>query len=167
MNYILPDVLDYNLNIVFCGTAVGNTSAINKAYYAGKGNLFYRTLYSCKFTPFLLCPEEYIKLLSYKIGLTDLAKNAKGMDSNIMYNDYDINDFVKKILKYKPKVICFNGKESARIYFQYKTTKRVSFGLQNKTIGDTQIFVAPSTSPSAKKYWDEKFWVELKTRFLA
>lgn len=162
MNYILPDVLDYNLDVVFCGTAVGNKSALIKAYYAGKGNLFYQTLHNCGFTPFLLNSEEYEQLLTYKIGLTDLAKNTKGMDSNIKDSDYDLNGFEEKILRYRPKIVCFNGKKSAKIYFQYKTTKMISLGLQEKTIKQTKIFVAPSTSPTAKKYWDEKLWKELK-----
>lgn len=162
MNQILPDVLDYNLDVVFCGTAVGNKSAFIQAYYAGRGNVFYQTLNNCGFTPFLVNSEEYEKLLTYKIGLTDLAKNAKGMDSSIKHDDYDINGFEKKILKYQPKIVCFNGKEAAKIYFQYKTTKMISLGLQKKTIKQTKIFVAPSTSPAAKKYWDEKLWKELK-----
>ena len=37
---ILPDVLAPGLDIVFCGTAVGNVSAQRGVYYAGPGNMW-------------------------------------------------------------------------------------------------------------------------------
>ena len=75
---ILPDLLDHNLDIVFCGTAAGDISASRKSYYAAPGNQFYPTLWNCGFTSRLLLPEEFNKLTSYRIGLTDLAKLAHG-----------------------------------------------------------------------------------------
>ena len=38
---ILKDLLQPNLDIVFCGTAAGEVSARKAAYYAGPGNQFY------------------------------------------------------------------------------------------------------------------------------
>ena len=40
---ILPDLLDYDLNIVFCGTAASKKSKNFNAYYAGPGNKFWKT----------------------------------------------------------------------------------------------------------------------------
>jgi TDG/mug DNA glycosylase family protein len=158
---VLPDLLRDNLNFVFCGTAAGDKSAERKAYYAGRGNLFYMVLASCGFTPKFLKPEEYPLLLTYNIGLTDLAKNTHGMDINLTKDDFDTISFEEKILKHQPKYICFNGKEAARVYMGLNNTKQVFLGLQNQKIGNTQLYVAPSTSFSARKYWDEKYWQEL------
>ena len=47
---ILPDVLTYNLKIVFCGTAASKKSKLLKSYYAGPGNKFWKTLYEIKLT---------------------------------------------------------------------------------------------------------------------
>lgn len=159
---VLPDVLTDNLNIVFCGTAAGNKSAECKAYYAGPGNLFYLTLESCGFIPKLIYPVEFIKLLDYKIGLTDLVKNHYGPDKVLLKEHYNINSFNNKILKFQPDILCFNGKEAAKVFFNLKSTRAINYGLQSKTIGKTKIFVAPSTSALAKKYWDESIWYDLK-----
>ena len=43
---ILPDVLTYNLKIVFCGTAASKKSKQVNAYYAGHGNKFWNTIYN-------------------------------------------------------------------------------------------------------------------------
>ncbi len=42
---VLPDLLAPDLDIVFCGTAVGTASARRGAYYAGPGNAFWPTLF--------------------------------------------------------------------------------------------------------------------------
>jgi len=162
MNSVLPDVLDYNLDIVFCGTAAGDKSAKRKAYYAGIGNLFYTTLASCGFTPSLFRPEEFPSLLTYKIGLTDLAKFTHGIDKTLVKDDYDVLSFLKKIQKYQPKVVCFNGKEAAKVFFGLSSTKQVEYGLQRETINNSKLYVAPSTSFSARKYWDEEIWWKVR-----
>lgn len=160
---ILPDLLNDNLDIIFCGTAAGNTSAKRKAYYAGAGNLFYPTLASCGFTPRILKPDEYLNLLQYKIGLTDLVKCHFGMDKDLKEEHFDIKSFEEKVLKYQPKVVCFNGKEAAKVYFQLKSTKEVNYGLQQRMIGKSKLFVAPSTSSQAIPYWNEDIWQSIKT----
>ncbi len=161
---VLQDLLQPNLDIVFCGTAVGNKSAATEAYYAGSGNKFYPILYKIGLTSTLLHPKDYKNLLQYKIGLTDLVKQKSGNDDVLKKDDYDVDGFIKKMLRYQPKIICFNGKASAAV-FLYKNkskTKEIDYGLLNNTIGKTKLFVAPSTSGSANKYWDETIWVNLK-----
>jgi len=159
---ILPDILHHDLDIVFCGTAAGDKSAERNSYYAGRGNLFYFALASCELTPRLFQPHEFRELLSHKIGLTDLAKFTHGMDKNLVQQDYDIEAFEQKIQQYQPNAVCFNGKEAAKVYFGLAHTKQVFYGEQIKQIGKTKLFVAPSTSFSARKYWDEDIWRQLK-----
>lgn len=48
---VLPDVIDHDLSVVFCGTAAGNESARRRAYYAGPGNAFWPTLFKVGLTP--------------------------------------------------------------------------------------------------------------------
>ena len=159
---VLPDLLEENLEIVFCGTAAGDKSAERQAYYAGRGNMFYMILALCGFTPRVLHPDEYTKLLLYGIGLTDLAKFTHGMDNKLVMTDYDIASFENKIQKYSPKVVCFNGKEAAKVFLQLNKTSQINFGLQDTTINNTKVYVAPSTSFSARKYWDEEHWHNIK-----
>lgn len=155
---ILPDILDHNLKIVFCGTAAGTKSANIGCYYAGRGNKFWRTLYEIGLTDRILAPDEFQTLFSYGIGLTDLAKHSSGMDRNLAGSDFHVSSFKRKIQKYQPKLLCFNGKKAAKIYFQRKW---IEHGVQNDTIGTTKFYVLPSTSAANNKNWDIIYWHEV------
>ena len=89
MKDILPDVLMSGLKIVFCGTAAGNESARQGAYYAHPGNKFWRTLHVIGLTPRKLRPAEFAEVLEYGIGLTDLAKYVSGNDDTLSPRDFD------------------------------------------------------------------------------
>lgn len=161
MGQLLPDVLINNLEIVFCGTAVGNQSAANSTYYANPGNKFWSVLHQIGLTPVQLNPQDYHLLPEYGLGITDLVKTKHGVDKELRSSDFDSDGLTKKILRFSPKVICFNGKTAARNYLR---RKNINFGYQNEFIGRTKIFVAPSTSGSAKKFWDIDYWFELAGR---
>lgn len=47
---MLRDVLKKDLDVVFCGTAKGTTSALKGFYYAGTGNQFYNIIQKAGFT---------------------------------------------------------------------------------------------------------------------
>ena len=155
---ILPDLLDYNLNIIFCGTAASKKSKKNSAYYAGPGNKFWKTLHKIGLTETQLKPQEFKKLINYGIGLTDICKTDFGNDNELDRSKYDVKGFNLKILEYKPRIVCFNGKNAAKAYLNKKI---VEYGEQYETIGTTKIFVAPSTSGAANKFWDKKIWEEI------
>lgn len=154
---MINDLLKEGLKIVFCGTALGNKSAILKQYYAGSGNKFWRTLYEVGLTSIQLRPDEYSKLFDYGIGLTDLVKTTYGNDNQLAESDFDIPSFKKKIEKYQPKLVCFNGKNAAKKF----TNGYVDYGLLNEKIGITNFYVAPSTSGAANGFWNISYWKEL------
>ncbi len=85
---MLPDLLCENLSLVICGTAAGATSAQLQQYYAKPGNKFWATLYQIGLTPVRLNPAEYLRLLDYGIGLTDLVKGKAGMDHILEQEDF-------------------------------------------------------------------------------
>lgn len=158
---ILPDVLAKKLDVIFCGTAAGEKSASVKQYYAGPGNQFYGILSKIELTPYQLTPSQFRELLNYGIGLTDLVKKNKGNDNVLSKHDFDVREFTNKIFTYQPKVVCFNGKKAAAEFYGHGNTRNLNYGLQGGTIGLSHLFVAPSTSGSARKYWDEGIWFEL------
>ena len=158
---MLPDLLQENLDIVFCGTAPGNRSAEQGAYYAGCGNKFYCVLYNSGLIPIQLIPSEYPRLLDYGIGLTDLVKRKAGMDRTLLESDFDVPSFKEKMSLYKPKVICFNGKGAAKEFFGLGGTGGITYGHQWDGFDSSEIFVVPSTSPTAHKHWDERVWKQL------
>lgn len=151
---MLPDLLQPDLLLVICGTAVGNASAERQQYYAGRGNKFWKTLYEVGLTGARLEPAEYRRLLDYRIGLTDLVKLVSGMDKHLKETDFDRPGLVAKMERYQPRVLCFNGKKAAETYL----LRKPAFGLQPERIGATRIFVAPSTSGAANSSWDINLW---------
>ena len=155
---MLPDVLGPDLKIVFCGTAAGHKSAELGFYYAGNGNKFWKTLFETNLTPRLLRPSEFSELISLGIGLTDMVKDKSGMDNSLIRSDFKNNGLVDKIKKYNPRYLCFNGKKAAKEFYGYDY---VEYGLQEKSVNDTRMFIAPSTSGAANGFWDLNHWIKL------
>ena len=158
---VLPDLLDLNLKMVFCGTAVSKTSAKKRAYYADDKNKFYPTLFACGFTSFQLKPEQYPRLLEFRIGLSDLAKKYAGGDNHLTDNDFYLIDFKNKMYKYKPEVICFNGKRAGKEFLDLGKRDYLPYGLLDQDYNGMKLFVAPSTAYKADTYWDIGLWHDL------
>ena len=151
MTMILPDLLDYNLNIVFCGMAASKKSKQVNAYYAGPSNKFWKTLYNVRLTSKELKPKEFKQLITYKIGLTDICKTDFGNDNELDPSKYDVNRFNSLMIKYQPKIVCFNGKNAAKVYFN---RNQVEYEIHSEKIGETELFIVPSTSGAACGFWD-------------
>lgn len=154
---VLPDVLAPNLAIVFCGTAVSNVSARRGAYYAGPGNAFWPTLFAVGLTPRLLQPEEFREVLSCGLGLTDLVKAVSGVDSQLNDEHFDRDRLRATILRYGPKIVAFTSKRAGSEFLG----RPVKYGLQSETVGSAMLFVLPSPSGAARRWWDVSPWQEL------
>ncbi len=157
MDPILPDILAPGLRVVFCGTAAGKVSAAKRAYYAGPGNRFWPTLFEIKLTPRRLEPAEFPKVLEFGIGLTDVAKAVSGADSDLPRHGFDAESLRLKITRLAPEALAFNGKRAANEFFDGS----ISYGRQSERVGSTVVFVLPSTSGAARRYWDVSYWLEL------
>lgn len=155
---VLPDILDHGLKVVFCGSAVGAKSAEVGAYYAGPGNRFWPILLETGLTPRLLAPEEFASVREFGIGLTDMAKDASGADSSLPRDADDPEALRAKIARFQPRALAFNGKRAAKVFFG---RAGIEIGRQPESIGPTAIFVLPSTSGMATRYWDQSPWFEL------
>jgi TDG/mug DNA glycosylase family protein len=160
---MLDDVLARNLTVVFCGTAAGHRSAQRRAYYAGRGNRFWRTLAAVGLTPQELAPAECARLLDYGIGLTDLAKDQSGSDRDLQIDRADVLLLRSRIAMYQPKYLCFNGKRAAQVFL---SQSQIDYGVQRERIGRTVLYVAPSTSGAASGAWDLAVWQDLANRVL-
>ena len=155
---MLTDLLAKGLKLVVCGTAASRVSAIRGHYYAGPGNKFWHVLHEIGLTDRRLKPEEYRQLLSFGIGLTDVVKEQSGSDNEIDFSQSSPQDVRSKIKKTAPGILAFNGKKAAQVFLGQK---RVSYGLQAERIGATQLFIAPSTSGAANRFWNVDDWHEL------
>ncbi|MEI6558806.1 MAG: mismatch-specific DNA-glycosylase [Rhodospirillaceae bacterium] len=155
---IIPDVLRQGLALVICGTAPSRASREAQAYYAHPGNIFWKTLFEVGLTPRLLAPRQYPEVLAFGIGLTDLNKTEWGADSELSPSAFEVGRFVGKMAACRPRVIAFDSKYAAATYFGRKT---VSYGRQAETLAGSILFVVPSTSGRARRYFDITPWRDL------
>jgi TDG/mug DNA glycosylase family protein len=157
MGDVLPDVLSTDLEVVFCGNAAGKVSAQRGAPFAGPGNYFWPVLHAVGLTPVLLAPEEFRRLPEFDLGLTDACKTRFGSDAEVGVRDHDPERVRSSALTFAPKHLAFVGKQAARIVLR----RPVDYGRQPERFGDTQVWVMPSTSGLARRFWSVEPWRQL------
>lgn len=151
---IVPDVLAPGLRLVFCGTAPSKASAAARAYYAKPGNRFWPALHAAGFTPRRFHPSEYAKLLGLAIGLTDLCKGHSGNDDELPSGALDAAALRAKIERYRPDAVAFTSKNAAKAFLG----RVADYGWQAERVGATRLYVLPSPSGQAVRFWDERPW---------
>jgi TDG/mug DNA glycosylase family protein len=155
--YLVPDLLEGGLRLVFCGTAPSTASANARAYYAKPGNRFWPSLHAVGITPRRFAPADYPQLRALGIGLTDLCKVHSGTDAELPAGAFDLASFRDKMLRYRPALIAFTSKHAAQSYLQ----RPVAYGLQAETLGCSRLFVLTSPSGLATRYFDIAVWRQL------
>jgi TDG/mug DNA glycosylase family protein len=151
---VLPDLLEAGLSLVICGTAPSAASKQQEAYYAHPGNIFWKTLHEAGLTPRQLTAKAYPELLKYGIGLTDLNKTEWGADSELSPDRFDRLAFTEKMQRFQPGAIAFSSKFAASVFFG----RTVQYGRQMETLDGIALFVMPSTSGRARRYFDLAHW---------
>jgi double-stranded uracil-DNA glycosylase len=142
----VPDVLAPGLRVVFCGINPGVRSAAAGAHFANPRNDFWRLLHDAGFTPRLYAPREQHALLELGLGLTNAAARTTRGSGDLRRADFAGSDqrlaAIAETLR--PAGISFVGKAAYEGTFR----ERPELGLQARRLGDTWLFVLPSTSPA-------------------
>ena len=151
----VPDVLAPGLDAVFCGINPGRVSAAAAAHFANPRNDFWRLLHAAGFTPRLLDPSQQFDLPAYGYGLTNAALRTTPGSGDLRKGDFAgaAERLERVAVDLAPRAIAFVGKEAYRGAFG----ERPELGLQKRRLGDTELFVLPSTSPAnAAVPWAER-----------
>ncbi len=151
----VPDVLAPDLRVVFCGINPGRVSAAAHAHFANPRNDFWRLLHAARFTSRLYEPAEQFELLNEGIGVTNAAHRTTPGSGDLRRGDFagSAERLERLARELRPGWIGFVGKEAYRGAFN----ERPELGLQERTLGDTRLFVLPSTSPAnAAVPWAER-----------
>jgi TDG/mug DNA glycosylase family protein len=154
---VLPDLVSHGLDLIIVGTAPGRASARRGVYYAGRGNRFWRVLHQAELTPYELRPDHCARLAEYRIGLTDLAKHAAGMDRELPSGCFDRARLHQMIEAVSPIILAFNGKKAASVFFGV-SGPQLAYGRQSERIGRTMIYVCPQTSAANAAHWSADPW---------
>ena len=151
----VPDVLAPDLRIVFVGINPGRVSAAARAHFANPRNDFWRLLHAARLTSRLYEPHEQFALLEEGIGVTNAAYRTTPGSGDLRRADFAGSaERLERIAReLEPAWLAFVGKEAYRGTFGV----RPELGPQERTLGDTKLFVLPSTSPAnAAVSWDDR-----------
>jgi len=132
--------------IVFCGINPGFRSAAAAAHFVNPRNDFWRLLAAAGLTPRVLRPEEQWALLELGYGLTNAAYRTTKGSSDLRRGDFaGSGGRLERIARgLRPRTIAFVGKAAYEGAFR----ERPALGRQGRRLGDTILFVLPSTSPA-------------------
>src|SRR5437588_7511618 len=133
----VPDVLGPNLRVVFCGINPGRVSAAAQAHFANPRNDFWRLLHAAGFTSRLYEPNEQFELLKEGVGVTNAAARTTPGSGDLRRGDFAGS--AARLGRIDARWIGFVGKEAYRGTFN----ERPELGVQERTLGDTRLFVLP------------------------
>jgi TDG/mug DNA glycosylase family protein len=142
----VPDVLAPGLDVVFVGINPGRVSAAAAAHFANPRNDFWRLLHA---------PEEQFAVLAEGVGITNAAYRTTPGSSDLRRADFagSAERLDRLARELRPGALGFVGKEAYRGAFG----ERPELGPQERRLGDTLLFVLPSTSPAnAAVPWEER-----------
>jgi TDG/mug DNA glycosylase family protein len=151
----VPDLLAAGLRVVFVGINPGRVSAAARAHFANPRNDFWRLLDVACLTSRLYEPQQQFALIEEGIGLTNAAYRTTPGSGDLRRADFAGSAERLGLMtgELRPGWLAFVGKEGYRGVFG----ERPRLGVQERRLGDTRLFVLPSTSPAnAAVSWDER-----------
>ncbi len=162
-----------NHHTIVCGTS---KSKEEDCYYIKEKEKFWGSLHKARITEDKIVPCDYRELgKKYGIYLTEIVDEIVSQDQYIKVEQ--VKEGLEKLLPFiereKPKRILFHGKRAAAWFWQWTNknkkitkstghiTKKFDYGFQlNWTYNNTKIYILPSTSGAAGRWWDEDKWIE-------
>jgi TDG/mug DNA glycosylase family protein len=143
----VPDILAPGLRCIFCGINPGRRSAAAGAHFANPRNDFWRLLADAGLTPRLLDPGEQWELPGLGYGLTNAAHRTTKGSGELRRADFAgaAERLERLAAELRPGTIAFVGKAAFQGAFGLA---RSELGLQELRLGETRLFVLPSTSPA-------------------
>ena len=143
----LPDVLAPGLDVIFCGINPGRVSAAAGAHFANPRNDFWRLLHETGFTPRLLDPREQQELLGLGVGVTKTPRTGRPPAPATSAARL-------RRIRRAPRA-GRDGAEAANDRLRRQgglprscSESGPSSGCSARKLGETALFVLPSTSPA-------------------
>lgn len=114
-------------------------------HFGRPGNRFWPTLHRAGLTPRLFAPSEQRELLTLGIGITNVVARATAAADELTREELIEGGKIltRKVKRYAPRFLAIVGIGAYRTAFDRPKAK---MGLQDETIGETQIWVLPNPS---------------------
>ncbi len=141
----LTDIIEPDLNVLFCGLNPGLASAAGGFHFMSKSTRFWKALHLAGFTIEQIKPQDDRTLLDYGCGLTSAVARATVSASELGKNEFLQSSKVleKKVSEYKPRYIAFLGKAA---YSEISGQKNLEWGLQEKDFAGAKVWILPNPS---------------------
>lgn len=141
----LPDILTYDLDVVFCGLNPGLHAAAVGHHFVGRGNRFWQVLFRSGFTPWLFDPADDRLLLNEGCGLTTVVARPTACADEISVGEFTAASAAlkSKIEMYKPRFVAFLGKLA---YSAIVDRSTVEWSRQTEQFGGAGVWVLPNPS---------------------
>lgn len=152
----VPDVIGYDLRILFCGINPGLYTAAVGHHFARPGNRFWKALHEAGFTERLLSPFEEHKLLESGYGITNVVPRATAT-ADLLAKEELLNGAKRlrsKVRRFRPAILAILGLGAYRTAF---LKPRATVGRQTDTIGETTLWVLPNPSGLNANYQQKDF----------
>ncbi|CAL9354233.1 G/U mismatch-specific DNA glycosylase [Streptomyces sp. enrichment culture] len=142
---VVPDVVAGGLSVLFCGINPGLMSAATGHHFARPGNRFWPVLHLSGFTPRQLAPSEQEELLSYGLGITNVVARATARADELSDDEFREGGrlLAAKVELLRPRWLAVVGVTAYRVAFG---DRKAAIGPQERTIGDTRVWVLPNPS---------------------
>ena len=141
----LRDVIGPGLSVLFCGINPGLYSGATGHHFARPGNRFWPALHGSGFTPRLLSPFEDRALLELGLGVTNVVNRTTATADELGPEELvrGAKALKTKVRKHRPRCLAVLGMQAYRIGFGHKGA---GIGLQDETIGASQVWLLPNPS---------------------
>ncbi len=141
----VPDIIAFDLKVLFCGINPGLYSAAVGHHFARPGNRFWIALFHAGFTGRLLTPQDETRLLDVGCGITNIFNHATAQANEVSRDELRAGAEVlkKKVLRFRPRVLAVLGIDAYRKGFE---APGAAVGEQPHTIGSTRLWVLPNPS---------------------
>jgi TDG/mug DNA glycosylase family protein len=131
--------------VLFCGINPGLMTAATGHHFARPGNRFWPVLHLSGFTPRLMRPSEQQELLSYGLGITNVVARATARADELSAEEYREGGrlLASRMTGWKPRWLAVLGVTAYRAAFD---DRKAQVGPQERTFGDTRVWVLPNPS---------------------
>ncbi|MFK0023185.1 G/U mismatch-specific DNA glycosylase [Streptomyces sp. NPDC090798] len=142
---LVPDVVGDGLKVLFCGINPGLMTAATGHHFARPGNRFWPVLHLSGFTPRLMRPSEQGELPSHGLGITNVVARATARADELSAAEYREGGRLlsAKVERLRPGWLAVVGVTAYRAAFE---DRKAVIGPQERTIGDTRVWVLPNPS---------------------
>jgi double-stranded uracil-DNA glycosylase len=152
----IRDVLDSELDVIFCGINPGRYSGATGFHFAGPGNRFWPALHASGFTDRRLKPSEVALLPHFGCGITNLVARTTARADELTRDELlaGRRRLERKVRRYRPQWVAFVGLGAYRVAFGKPAA---TIGPQPDTIAGARVWVLPNTSGLNANYQARDF----------